>query len=178
MKRSGADPARFRLRVPLRRSGASHQDRYSGDVVSTVGYTTKRQVDAAVAAAKRAQIAWARTTVAERAGVLTAAVDAIAERSEEISRWITTEMGKTIAESREEVIDVTLTIARLDRGRPAVRWHQSAGMEREPQEPTHPHDLPADRGRRIHLAVELSSRDGGQLRRCAHDGQRLRMEAE
>ena len=43
---------------------------------------------------------------------MTAAVDAIAERSEEISRWITTEMGKTIAESREEVIDVTLTIAR------------------------------------------------------------------
>ncbi len=84
----------------------------TGDVVSTVGYSTKRQVDAAVAAAKQAQIAWARTTVAERAGVLTAAVDAIAERSEEISRWITTEMGKTIAESREEVIDVTLTIAR------------------------------------------------------------------
>jgi len=84
----------------------------TGDVVSTVGYSTKRQVDAAVAAAKQAQIAWARTTVAERAGVLTAAVDAIAERSEEISRWITTETGKTIAESREEVIDVTLTIAR------------------------------------------------------------------
>src|SRR6476660_5550959 len=84
----------------------------TGDVVSTVGYSTKRQVDAAVAAAKQAQIAWARTTVAERAGALTAAVAAIAERSEEISRWITTEMGKTIAESREEVIDVTLTIAR------------------------------------------------------------------
>lgn len=85
---------------------------YSGEVVSTVGYATTAQVDAAVAAAKAAQTDWAATTVGQRAEILTAAVDAVAARSEEISRWITLEMGKTINESREEVSEVTLAIAR------------------------------------------------------------------
>ena len=85
---------------------------YSGDTVTTVGYATKPQIDAAVAAAKAAQDAWAATTMGERARVITAALDAVASRADEIARWITLEMGKTITEAREEVVDITLEIAR------------------------------------------------------------------
>jgi acyl-CoA reductase-like NAD-dependent aldehyde dehydrogenase len=83
-----------------------------GSVVSRVRYATPQQVDAAVAAARAAQRAWATQAVSVRAEILSAALDAIEPRMEEICRWISREMGKTINEARDEVGAITLAASR------------------------------------------------------------------
>lgn len=84
----------------------------TGTVVTRVTYATFDQVDTAVAAAREAQREWARVPLARRAEIVTAAVMAIEPRAEEICRWISIEMGKTIRESRDEVIaDVTIPVS-------------------------------------------------------------------
>jgi acyl-CoA reductase-like NAD-dependent aldehyde dehydrogenase len=83
-----------------------------GEVVSGVAFSSGRQIDAAVATAKLAQREWAKVPVAARVDVLHGAVDAIEANREEIATWIATEMGKTLAEAREEIVDVTVPLAR------------------------------------------------------------------
>jgi len=71
-------------------------------------------VDDAVAAARRAQPAWARRSILERAGALERMKDAIGARSDELARLVALEIGKAIWEARTEVaglankIDVTM----------------------------------------------------------------------
>jgi acyl-CoA reductase-like NAD-dependent aldehyde dehydrogenase len=74
-----------------------------GRVVTTVRFSSPAQVDAAVAAARAAQPAWAARPLAERADLVHAAIDALEARAEEIAVWVSTEVGKTIREAREEV---------------------------------------------------------------------------
>jgi acyl-CoA reductase-like NAD-dependent aldehyde dehydrogenase len=83
-----------------------------GSVVTRVRYSSPEQVDAAVAAAGEAQRAWAALPVSARAQSLSGALDAIEPRVEEICRWISLEMGKTINESRDEVTGITLEASR------------------------------------------------------------------
>src|SRR5277367_2066756 len=66
-----------------------------GAVVSRVRYASVAQTDAAVAAAKLAQREWAKTPIAARAKILSAALDAVEQNAETICRWISLEMGKT-----------------------------------------------------------------------------------
>ncbi len=61
------------------------------------------EIEAAVAAAKRAQPAWARTPVPQRGAVLARAARLLEERKEAVARAMTIEEGKTLAESRGEV---------------------------------------------------------------------------
>ncbi|HUB09816.1 MAG TPA: aldehyde dehydrogenase family protein [Myxococcales bacterium] len=60
-------------------------------------------VAAAVAWARKAQPAWARTPIPQRGVVLGKAAQLLAERKEEVARAMTVEEGKTLAESRGEV---------------------------------------------------------------------------
>lgn len=63
------------------------------------------EIAAAVAAARAAAPAWARTPVAERAAALAPLVPALRERRTELAELITGEMGKPITEALEEVDD-------------------------------------------------------------------------
>lgn len=84
----------------------------TGAVVSRVAYSSQAQVDAAVVAAKAAQVEWARLTIAERADIVARGIDVIAEEYELLSRWAVVEMGKTINEAREEMFDLTVGVGR------------------------------------------------------------------
>jgi succinate-semialdehyde dehydrogenase / glutarate-semialdehyde dehydrogenase len=84
-----------------------------GAVVSRVRYATATQIDATVAAARRAQRKWAKVPMAARAEILSAGLHAVERNAESICRWISREMGKTINEARGEVVrDVVLPIGR------------------------------------------------------------------
>jgi acyl-CoA reductase-like NAD-dependent aldehyde dehydrogenase len=83
-----------------------------GSVVTRVRYSSPEQVDAAVAAARDAQREWAALPVSRRTQILGAGLDAIEPRVEEICRWISIEMGKTLNEARDEVVGITLEASR------------------------------------------------------------------
>lgn len=85
----------------------------TGELVSTVAFSTPTQVDAAVAAAQGAQREWAKVPMGTRARILHAGINAVEARGEEIAIWISKEMGKTLSEAREEVLtDSTVMLSR------------------------------------------------------------------
>jgi acyl-CoA reductase-like NAD-dependent aldehyde dehydrogenase len=107
-----------------------------GGVVTTCPFFTPDQVDAAVAAAKAAQKEWAAVPIAEKARMVHAGLDSVAGRTEEIARWVSAEMGKTIRESREEILtDIAVPCGRAI-VEDALRFHgrviQPAQPERFP----------------------------------------------
>ena len=74
-------------------------------VIEKVKVSTRADVDAAVAAAKKAQPSWAARSLAERTSLVKAAVKRIGEDKARLAKLITLEMGKTLRESEEEVDD-------------------------------------------------------------------------
>ncbi|HET6509116.1 MAG TPA: aldehyde dehydrogenase family protein [Baekduia sp.] len=72
-------------------------------VVTRMTCATPGDVDAAVAAARRARHDWANTAALRRAEILHRAAGLLRERKEEAARLISLEMGKTYAESLEDV---------------------------------------------------------------------------
>ncbi|CRZ14659.1 aldehyde dehydrogenase family protein [Mycolicibacterium neworleansense] len=70
------------------------------EVIAEVVAGTAADVDAAVAAARAAFPAWSATPVGERADYLTAIAGKLAERSEDVARTISSEMGCPISISR------------------------------------------------------------------------------
>ncbi|OBB33243.1 aldehyde dehydrogenase [Mycolicibacterium peregrinum] len=70
------------------------------EVIAEVVAGTAADVDAAVAAARAAFPAWSATPVGERADYLTAIAGKLAERSEDLARTISSEMGCPITISR------------------------------------------------------------------------------
>ena len=79
----------------------------TGESVGSVSAATPEQIDQAVAAARAAFDSWRRTAVIERVEICRRAFDLCMERAEEISELITRETGKTIRESREEMVEYT-----------------------------------------------------------------------
>jgi len=79
----------------------------TGELLGAVRAATPAQVDQAVAAAAAAFETWRRTSVLERAEICRRAYDICMDRAEEIARMITRETGKTIRESREEMVEYT-----------------------------------------------------------------------
>ena len=79
----------------------------TGEAVGSVSRATPEQVDRAVASARKAFEGWRRTPVLERAEICRRAYDICMERAEEIAVLITRETGKTIRESREEMVEYT-----------------------------------------------------------------------
>lgn len=76
---------------------------YTDEVVTSVGAATLAQVDEAVTAARAARREWAADPELARAKALHKAGDLLHERRDEAARVITSEMGKTLAESYEDV---------------------------------------------------------------------------
>jgi acyl-CoA reductase-like NAD-dependent aldehyde dehydrogenase len=78
---------------------------HSGEVVGTVARCTAAQVDQAVAAARKAFPEWKKMPLLDRTDLLYRAYELCKERNEAIARQISLEMGKTIRESREEMVE-------------------------------------------------------------------------
>jgi acyl-CoA reductase-like NAD-dependent aldehyde dehydrogenase len=79
----------------------------TGEAVGSVSAATPDQIDLAVASARKAFESWRRTPVLERVETCRRAYDICMERAEEIAVLITRETGKTIRESREEMVEYT-----------------------------------------------------------------------
>ncbi len=65
---------------------------------------SRAQLDAAVAAARRASAGWAARTIEERQAALRATADLLVERSEELARLLTLEQGKPLPGALREVL--------------------------------------------------------------------------
>jgi acyl-CoA reductase-like NAD-dependent aldehyde dehydrogenase len=83
------------------------QSPWSGEAVGSVTAASPAQVDAAVAAAAESFTTWRKTSVLERVEICRRAFTICMDRAEEIARMITRETGKTIRESREEMVEFT-----------------------------------------------------------------------
>ena len=79
----------------------------TGELLGTVAASSPAQVEAAVAAAAEAFRTWRKFSLLERVELCRAAFTICMERSDEIAEMITREVGKTIRESREEMVEYT-----------------------------------------------------------------------
>ncbi len=79
----------------------------TGELLGSVVGSTDAQVDAAVRAASEAFRTWRKVPLLERVELCRRAFEICTERSEELAQTITREVGKTIRESREEMIEYT-----------------------------------------------------------------------
>ena len=84
---------------------ATYRAAYDGAELGSFAVCTPEDVDAAVAAARAAQADWAATPLLDRVDLMYRAFEVCAGRNEAIARAISAEMGKTLAESREEMVD-------------------------------------------------------------------------
>ena len=75
----------------------------TGDTIASVPEASDEQVDAALAAARRAQPAWGAMAPVERAAFMKRMADLIRRDAEALARIIVSEEGKPISEARGEV---------------------------------------------------------------------------
>ncbi|EML2224581.1 succinate-semialdehyde dehydrogenase [Klebsiella sp. 141240] len=75
----------------------------TGEVVSSLPWSTEQQVDSAIAQAQQGFRQWRQVTVADRAAALRKVGSAMRARGEELAQMISLEMGKPIAQARGEV---------------------------------------------------------------------------
>ncbi|MGG7795706.1 succinate-semialdehyde dehydrogenase [Klebsiella aerogenes] len=75
----------------------------TGEVVSSLPWSTEQQVDSAIALAQQGFRQWRQVTVADRAAALRKVGGAMRARGEELAQMISLEMGKPIAQARGEV---------------------------------------------------------------------------
>jgi acyl-CoA reductase-like NAD-dependent aldehyde dehydrogenase len=85
----------------------------TGEVVSRVRYASPAQVAAAVDAARATQRTWAKVPLPARVDIIETALAAYEERAEELCRWISLEMGKTLSEARDEVVGMVPPATRV-----------------------------------------------------------------
>lgn len=78
---------------------------WSGELVAEIDSCNEADVDRAVAAARAAQPAWAAMSLVERVERLRRLEALIVEHAEDIAQTLTRETGKTINETREEVLE-------------------------------------------------------------------------
>jgi succinate-semialdehyde dehydrogenase / glutarate-semialdehyde dehydrogenase len=84
---------------------------YTGETVKEFDTLSRDEVDRAVAAAHDAFLDWRERPIAERAAIVRRAAELMRERADGLARLVTLEMGKLIAESREEA-DLSARILR------------------------------------------------------------------
>ncbi|MBX2860077.1 MAG: aldehyde dehydrogenase family protein [Vampirovibrio sp.] len=84
------------------------------DVIGTFPASAKEDIDAAVAAAKKAYNGWRLTPAPKRGEILFKAAELLVQRKEALAREMTREMGKVLAETRgdvQEAIDTAYFMA-------------------------------------------------------------------
>ncbi|MER6439525.1 NADP-dependent succinic semialdehyde dehydrogenase [Streptomyces sp. NPDC001185] len=102
----------------------------TGEVIKSFDELTPDQLEDKLARAAAAAVAYRLTSVEDRAGWLDRAADRLEKDADDVSRMITTEMGKTLRAAREEV-------AKCVHG---LRFYATEG-------PRFLRDLPGDAGR-------------------------------
>ena len=80
---------------------------WADEHLADVDLCTAADVNRAVAAARTAQTDWAARSLVERVEILRKVNAVIVEHAEEISQMLTRETGKTINETREELLEYT-----------------------------------------------------------------------
>ena len=75
----------------------------TGSVIARVPMCTAAEVDAVVRSAHEAMPAWSATPVVDRARVMFRHIELLEKHFDELSRLVTREHGKTLAEARAEV---------------------------------------------------------------------------
>ncbi|EPO6659075.1 MULTISPECIES: succinate-semialdehyde dehydrogenase [Klebsiella] len=75
----------------------------TGEVVSSLPWSTEQQVDSAIAQAQQAFRQWRQVALADRAAALRKVGSVMRARGEELAQMISLEMGKPIAQARGEV---------------------------------------------------------------------------
>ena len=98
--------ARVRTEAPRERMEVDQP--FTGGPLGTVPRCTPEDVAAAIARARAAQAAWARTSFAERRSVLLRFHDLVLARQEEILDLVQLESGKARKHAFEEVLDVAI----------------------------------------------------------------------
>ena len=68
---------------------------FNGETLVEIQQATETQLDKAYQAAQKAQIEWAKTMPAERAGLLYKVVEILDKRQDEIIDWLVKESGST-----------------------------------------------------------------------------------
>ncbi len=87
-------------------SGRAFENRNPADWADVIGLfprSDKRDVEAAVSAAKQAYRSWSLTPAPKRGDIIKRAGDILVARKEEIAREMTREMGKVLLETRGDV---------------------------------------------------------------------------
>lgn len=90
------------------------------EIVGYIQKSTKKDLDEAVAAAKKAQIGWRKLSGPARGEYLYKAANALEKRLDEIAETMTKEMGKTFSEAKGETA----------RGVAILRYYAGEGMRK------------------------------------------------
>src|SRR5690625_5337139 len=75
----------------------------TGELLGTVAKGGERETTLAIEAAKKALPAWSKRTALERYGYLNRVAEILRSRTDTIAEVITTEMGKPLQESKNEI---------------------------------------------------------------------------
>lgn len=89
--------------VPIVENQIVNKNPATGAEISRVPISTPQDVDQAIQKASKAQIAWRQMKIVDRIQLLRKGLQEIEKKSEQFAKLITQEMGKPIAESREEL---------------------------------------------------------------------------
>jgi len=110
------------------------------EIVATVASASAGQLDLAVKAARAATTEWASMPAVDRAPLLRGIADRLREKTEELAGLMTTEIGRPLCESRDEVewcaacFEYYAEVARSEIGRviPPIEASQFAVVVKEP----------------------------------------------
>ncbi len=110
------------------------------EIVATVASATAGQLDQAVSAARQASPEWAGMPAVDRTPLLRGIAEALRERADELAAIMTTEIGRPLVESRDEVewcaacFEYYAEVARSEIGRviPPIESSQFAVVVKEP----------------------------------------------
>jgi betaine-aldehyde dehydrogenase len=121
-------------------AGLAIENPATEETVATVGSASADQLDRAVAAARAAAPGWASMPAVDRAPLLRAVAQGLRERTDELAAIMTTEIGRPLTESADEVewcaacFDYYAEVARSEIGRviPPIESSQFAVVIKEP----------------------------------------------
>jgi acyl-CoA reductase-like NAD-dependent aldehyde dehydrogenase len=121
-------------------AGIAVENPFTTETIATVAAASKEQLDAAVAAAREAWVAWGRMPAGERCELLHEVARRFRAGSEEIARTMTAEGGKPLLENRDELewtaaaFDYYAEIGRDHAGRviPPIEASQLAMVVKDP----------------------------------------------
>ena len=136
-------------------TGETFENRNPADTRDLVGIfqkSAKADVDAAVAAAKRAFTKWRLVPAPRRAEIVFRAAEILIERKEDYAREMTREMGKVLAETRgdvQEAIDAA---------------YYNAGEGRRLFGPTVPSEMPNKFAMAVRQPIGVEAAAGHRLR--------------